>query len=165
MDLLEIIKSRRSIRKFLSRKVEDEDIKKILEAGIWAPSGLNNQPWKFKIIKESVLKIALAKYTVYSDIIKYADTIICVFLDKNSSYNRVKDLQAIGACIQNMILEAYSLGLGSCWIGEVLNRREKAEKMLNIDSSLELMAVIALGYPGESPDITARKSLRNVMIK
>ena len=66
MDIFEIIKTRRSIRRFTDEPVSDEIIDRIIEAGIWAPSGMNNQPWKFAIIKDTVLKEKISTLTKYS---------------------------------------------------------------------------------------------------
>jgi len=165
MDIIDVIKQRRSIREYKNKAPDDSDIEKILEAGRWAPSGLNNQPWKFLIIKENNLKNVIAKFTKYGHIIKSAPVIICVFLDKSSTYNRDKDLMAIGACIQNMSLAAYGLGLGTCWLGEILNQKEKVHQYLNTDNDLELAAVLSLGYPAGDIAEGCRKGLKNFLIK
>jgi nitroreductase len=75
-------------------------------------------------------------------------------LDKRRSYSREKDIMAIGACIQNMLLAAYELGLGSCWLGEILNRRKDAERYLRTPKNLELISVITIGFPAEHPKST-----------
>ena len=122
MDTLDIIRKRRSIRKYKKEIPEDTDIEKILEAARWAPSGLNNQPWRFLVIKDRKNKDGLAAFTKYGEIIQDAPLVIVVCMDLNSSYHRQKDLMAMGACIQNMLLTAYSFGLGTCWLGEILNK-------------------------------------------
>jgi nitroreductase len=164
MDFLELCKSRRSVRRYEEKEVPEEAILKILEAGRWAPSGLNNQPWKFMVVRERKKIDELAKFTKYKHIVERAKALIIVFLDLGEMYDRTKDVQAIGASIQNMLLEAHDLGLGSCWIGEVLNRREKVEEFLGVPKNLELMAFITLGYPAESPR-SSRKSLEEILIK
>lgn len=158
------IKQRRSIRQYLNKMPEEKDIRKILEAGIWAPSGLNNQPWKFKVIKDRKQKENLAKFTKYAGIIKDAPLVICVFLDNSATYNRDKDVMSVGACIQNMLLQAHELGLGTCWLGEILNRREEVERFLRIDPDYELMAVIAVGYSDEEVTRGCRKNLKNFVL-
>jgi nitroreductase len=140
------IRGRRSVRKYTKEAVTDSQITAILEAGRWAPSGLNNQPWRFMILRGE-LKDRLTKHTKYGSIIKAAPACIAVFLDEDAGYNRTKDLQAIGTCVQNMLLRIHDLGLGSVWLGEIINQHEKAEKELNVKH--ELMAVIALGHPAE----------------
>jgi nitroreductase len=164
-DILDIIKQRRSIREYKKKMPSGEDIEKILEAGGWAPSGLNNQPWRFLVIKDKAQKDKLAEFTKYGDIIKDAPAVIVVCKDIADSYNRDKDLMAIGACIQNMCLEAHSLGLGTCWMGEILNRKKEVHKYLDLDEDLELMAVVTLGYPNEDITKGCRKPLRELKIR
>ena len=165
MKIDQIIRQRRSIRQYTTKMVDDEDIQKVLTAGIWAPSGLNNQPWKFKLIKDGAQKSGLAKFTKYSKVIENAPVVICVFLDGAATYNREKDIMAIGACIQNMLLQAYSLGLGTCWLGEILNKKKDVARFLNLDEDLELMAAVTLGYPDEDITEGCRKIVKNLKIK
>jgi nitroreductase len=162
-EMLNLIKSRRSIRKFKKTSISTKTIEKILEAGRWAPSGLNNQPWRFMILEKG-WKDSLAKFTHYSHVIKSADKIILVFLDKKSSYNHEKDLMAIGACIQNMLLYTHSQKLGACWLGEILNKRREIKKFLKLAVNLELKAVLALGQPSFVPKKSKRRDLSNLII-
>ena len=122
MDTIEAIKSRRSVRAFTDENVSDEVITQILEAGRWAPSGLNNKAWRFIIVRNPGTKIELLKLTNYGPTIKIAPVLIVVFLDKDHMYNYVKDVQSIGACIQNMLLAIHSMGLGGVWLGEILKK-------------------------------------------
>jgi len=163
MDTLTLIQSRRSIRKFKKANISAKIIEKILETGRWAPSGLNNQPWRF-VVLEGSKKDTLAKYTHYGHIIESADKAILVFLDKKSSYNLEKDLMAIGACIKNMLLYTHSLGLGACWLGEILNQRKGVQEFLKTPKNLILQAVIALGYPSVLPKKSKRKNLKQLII-
>jgi nitroreductase len=164
MNLLKIISQRRSIRKFLDKIPADKDIKKILEAARWAPSGLNNQPWRFIVIKDAGKKNLLSGFSEYSRVIKDAPVLIVVCLDLSSSYNRDKDLMAIGACIQNMLLEIKSLGLGACWLGEIINRKKEVSDYLKLKKNIEIMAVVALGFPGEEVKGVSRKPLELLKI-
>jgi len=164
MDILKIIKTRRSIRKFKPKKISEKLINEILEAGRWAPSGLNNQPWKFMVL-EANEKDALANYTKYSQIIKSAPLVILVFLDKDSSYNQEKDLLAIGAAIQNMLLYIHFKKYGACWLGEILNQRENVYKVFKISSNLCLEAVLAVGEPALTPKGPGRKDRKSIIIK
>ena len=96
MDTFELISTRRSIRKFTDEPVSDDIINKIMETGTWAPSGLNNQPWRFAVIRDSELKAEISSLTHYSKIVLGANVLIGVFLDNSASYDRTKDCQAIG---------------------------------------------------------------------
>lgn len=162
--ILRLIKQRRSIRKYTPRRISQNLIMRILEAGQWAPSGLNNQPWRFAIIRDSLLKSKLALLTESSDIVHSANVLIAVFLDKKAVYNRTKDIQAIGACIQNMLLEAHYLGLGGCWLGEILNQKYKVCRLLSASSRYELMAILSLGWPKKKSHTTSRKKLKHLII-
>ncbi len=157
MDTFGLIKTRRSIRKFLQQPVAEETIDRIIEAGMWAPSGLNNQPWKFAVIKDRQLKKEISLLTHYSRIVTDADALIAVFLDTAESYDRTKDAQAVGACIQNMLLYIHSLGLGAVWLGEILKNKENVLKLVSGPDNLELMAVIALGHPDGKGGTPGRK--------
>jgi len=163
--MLDSIKNRRSIRRFKAQEVDGKLVKEIIEAGTWAPSGLNNQPWKFVIIRSPAIKDQLAVLTRYGKIIQQAPLCIAVFLDTAATYDRTKDIQAIGACIQNMLLAIHALGLGGVWLGEILKNSEKVRHLLGISSALELMAVIALGYPDEQTVASPRKKLDEVIVK
>lgn len=165
MDILDTTRQRRSIREYKKDIPAGTLIEKILEAGRWAPSGLNNQPWRFLVIKDRAKKDGLAQFTKYGDIIRDAPMVIVVCMDVADSYNREKDLMAIGACIQNMLLAAHGLGLGACWLGEILNKKQGVAKYLNLEADLEVMAVLTLGYPDEDVTEGCRKSLKSLIIK
>ncbi len=164
MDILELIKSRRSIRKYAGLPVDASLVEKILEAGRWAPSGLNNQPWRFAVITEPALRDRISVMTRYSQIVKNAPVLIAVFLNAADSYHRVKDIQGIGACMQNMLLEAHSLGLGAVWLGEIIKADKEIKEVLGLSSDLELMAVIAIGHPDEKPRQTKRKAIDQLLV-
>ena len=164
MNIIDIIKSRRSIRKFTSEPVSEELVETILEAGRWAPSGLNNQPWRFAVIRDAGLRQAISELTHYSKIVMAAQVLITVFLDTEKSYHREKDIQAIGACLQNMLLEAHSLGLGTVWLGEIIRSNEQIKAILGLARKLDLMAVVALGHPDGKPKSVKRKPLADLIV-
>jgi len=147
--VIEIIKTRRSIRQFTKETVSEEVVNQILESGLWEPSGKNNQPWKFAIIRNPSLKEVLANLTHSRSIIQGAQVCIAVFLDRSRVYDKTKDVQAIGACIQNMLLTIHSLGLGGIWLGEILKNKERVAELLGAGKDLELMAVVALGHSAQ----------------
>ena len=148
MNTLECIKSRRSSNQFLDKEISNEDLDTILEAGRWAPSGLNNQPWRFLIIhNDDHRKQSLEDCTKYVDTIKSANILIVVLLNRYRMYNEIRDHQSVGACIQNMMLAAHELGLGGVWLGEILNRESTVLERLNIaPGTYALAGVVALGY-------------------
>ncbi len=162
--VLEAIYSRRSVRHFQDKPVEREKILEVIRAGTWAPSGLNNQPWRFAIVTDTELKRKFEGLTRYAKVIAGAKVLIPVFVDKTAMYHKTKDYQAIGACLENMLLAAHSLGLGAVWLGEILKSAEEVRSLLELPEKLELMAVIAMGYPAHRNQTSSRKSLEEVMV-
>ncbi|MFH1859496.1 MAG: nitroreductase family protein [bacterium] len=177
--------TRRSVREFTAQDVPQEIICQILEAGRWAPSGLNNQPWRFVVVRDRKYIEQLSGLTKYAKTVSNANLLIIVLLDNSVVYDRTKDLQAIGACIQNMLLAIHELGLGACWIGEILNQKERVLDLLElsntetqiknqtpnqpcdcklIGTSLELMAVLAIGYPVNKRRVSNRMRIEELVI-
>ena len=147
------IHARRSIRRFTGQSVGDEALLAVLNAGRWAPSGLNNQPCRFLVLKQTdPRKEKIAPLTKYSSLIRDANVVVAVFIDENASYHELRDHQAAGAAIQNLLLAAHSLGLGAVWIGQIANRANDVIKALDLaEKNLTLVAAVAIGYPAESP--------------
>ncbi len=152
-DLMEIIRNRRTIRRFEATPVSEEKIQKILEAGRWAPSFSNLQPLKFIVVKEEGLKKAVdtaAKESVLHWGIDEAPVVILVCADR-----RVDPLHTIetgAAATQNMTLMAHSLGLGTGWIGISGTEAETAlQKLLKFPETMRIISLIPIGIPRESP--------------
>lgn len=144
--------------------VSEELVERILEAGRWAPSGLNNQPWRFAVVRDRERIREIAKLTRYRRVVLGAQVLIPVFIDTGKIYHREKDIQGIGACLQNMLLEIHALGLGGVWLGEIIRGNLQLKKILGLGDELELMAVLAVGYPDEAPQPTKRKSLQELIV-
>ena len=165
MDLLEGIFTRRSVRNFSNRPVDREQVLELVKAGSWAPSGLNNQPWRFVIIWDRDKRGELARLTRYSRIVEEAPVAVAVFVDRDAVYHDTKDHQAIGACLQNMLLAAHGMGLGAVWLGEILKNADAVRLVLELPENLELMAVIAVGHPGRTDQRSERKDIGELIVK
>lgn len=163
--ILEAIYRRRSIREYTDEDVSSVQLHEIIKAGIWAPSGLNNQPWRFVIIKNQKIGEQLAQLTRYGHIIRAAKALLAVFLDKNAMYDEVKDHQAAGACIQNMLLATEALGLGAVWLGQILLNKEKVNGILDLDEEMDLMALLAIGHPLHRNQNSTRKDIKECILK
>ena len=155
MDILEIIRTRRSIRKYEPEAISEEEISKILEAGRWAPSAGNSQPWRFIVLRNEETKKELADTLTWGRFLSQAPLGIAVTVNPRASSHPVEDG---AAATQNMLLEAHSLGLGACWIGTYgSGNEESAKKVLNVPEDDRLLSVIVIGHPAESRQGTRRK--------
>ena len=112
MELLEGLQTRRSIRTYTDESVTREQLREIIRLGTMAPSGMNNQPWRFVTIQGKETLRKLSQLTKYSHVIGKAAACIAVFIDKTAMYHEVKDHQSMGACIQNLLLASHGMGLG-----------------------------------------------------
>ena len=152
MDMLEVIKTRRSIRRYTGDPISEEDINKILEAGRWAPSADNSQPWAFVVLRSLEVRKRLAAVLPWGGFLSQAALGIAVIIDEAASSHAVEDG---AAATQNVLLEAHSLGLGACWIGTYGSPHEaSAKKVLKVPEDKRLLSVIAVGRPAE----TARRT-------
>ncbi|MCU0286163.1 MAG: nitroreductase family protein [Acidobacteria bacterium] len=162
-ELMELIKKRRSIRKFTSQPVPDQVIQDALEAGIWAPTACNQAPVRFVVIKEQSTLRILNK--VKLNIINPQAAII-VILDLSSEYYRkwYQDLHTkqnpildVGAAVQNMALVIESHGLASCWASFspyiAYNDYKTFFRRFRLPSTCRITSALFLGYPGQKIDI------------
>ncbi|MFY1112267.1 MAG: nitroreductase family protein [Methanosarcinaceae archaeon] len=163
--VIDTILKRRSVREFTESPVSTEDINSILNAGRWAPSGLNNQPWRFIVIREKDTIVQVSECTHYTKVVAGAPLLIAVYLDTENSYSHTKDVQAVGAAIQNMLLAVCELGLGAVWLGEILKQSEKVNSVLECPASFELMAVLAIGKPVPKERTSPRKELKELVFE
>ncbi|MCB2311420.1 nitroreductase family protein [Clostridium tagluense] len=163
--VMSCILNRRSIRAYTPEEVSKDDIMLLLNAANWAPSGNNMQPWRFSVVnnnRELIKK--LSSLTVYHNWVENTPCLIAVFLDSKYLDDKfpsiyLKHSQSIGAAIQNMLLVAHDLGLGTCWIGEILKNEDKVRELLEVSEDLDLMAVISVGYPSGKDVKSKRKDI------
>jgi nitroreductase len=164
-EVLDAIRNRRTIRRFKSDPVDDQRLRMILEAGRWAPSFSNLQPWKFIVVKEQGLKSALdsaARESAFHLGINEAPVVILVCVDRGVD-NTIHAIEAGIAATQNMTLAAHSLGLGSGWIGIWGTGAERAiRKLFKLPKTIRVVSLLPIGIPNESP-VIARKPLEEVM--
>jgi len=168
MDLLEAIKGRRSVREFKPDPVEDEDLKRILEAGRWAPSAGNCQPSEFVVVKDPSVKRRLATAALEETFIAEAPVVIvvCANMPRTSwRYGRRGEelycIQDTAAATQNMLLTAYSLGYGTCWVGAFDD--DAVAEVIRVPPGVRPVAIIPLGRPAERPSPPSRRPLSEIV--
>ena len=149
---------RRSIRKYTSKPVTEEQIEKILRAGMAAPSAGNQQPWHFIVIDDKKLLSEIPKFHPYSSMLNEASCAIVVCGDITLQKYEGYWVQDCSAATQNMLLMATELGLGSVWLG-VYPREERVvavKKLLGIPESVIPLCIISIGYPAEKKGLNDR---------
>jgi nitroreductase len=160
LEFIELIKSRRSIRKYQDKPVSNEILQKLLEAAQWAPSAHNSQPWEFIIIKDEEIKRNIANVSSWGKFFSKAPVGIAVVINPLKSNHPIEDG---AAATQNILLAAHALGLGACWIGSYGSAWEdKAKEILKIPKELRLLSIVAIGYPAEKP-LSSRKDLKTIV--
>jgi nitroreductase len=168
MSLVEIIKKRRSVRKFEEKEIPKEILEELKEAIIWAPSAGNLQSRKFYFVFNEEIKRKLAVAALNQDFIAKAHLVVvgCCDLEKISWYGeRGKNLYTIcdvSASIENLMLLATEKGLGTCWVGAF--DEGEVSKILNLPKNLRPIAIIPVGFPAEKPSSPERVS-KNEAIK
>ena len=165
MDAIECIMNRNSIRSYSDKPVDDQIIRRIIEAGIAAPSGKNGQPWKFKIITERTFIEQISCLSLYGAWMKTASLFILCFLDNDCSYDYIKDIQSCGAAMQNMLLSACALGIGGCWVGEVLSKADIIKQLLSLDDkNIELMGLLTFGHKANKMPSSQRRHIDTFLL-
>jgi nitroreductase len=161
LDVLELLKNRRSIRKYSETPVEQEKIEKCLEAARWAPSASNKQPWEFIIVKQKATREELANLHPYA---KFVSESPLIFIPLTNPVIHPKYHQSDTALATlRFMLMAYSLDLGTCWAGVIGTTFElNIKKLLNIPEHLNVLALVAVGYPAQEREST-RKTLESLV--
>ena len=173
MEVLEAIKTRRSIRKYQTTPVDDQTVEFVLEAARWAPSWKNNQCWRFIVVRDDNIKAELASTLIDNssvDAIRSAPVVIvaCAELGK-SGYNQGKlatdkgewFMFDVALAMQNLMLAARSKQLGTVCVG--LFDAGKAASILNVPEGSCVVAMTPLGYPDQEPKVRPRKELAEIV--
>lgn len=158
METFQTIISRRSIRKYKSIKPDDEKINLLLKVAMYAPSAMNLQPWHFIVINSKQVIEETIKSVPHAEMINQSGTAILVCGDSSIEKNESWLIQNCSAVVQNILLAAYDLALGTCWIAVhgmndiVKNLKEQ----FKLPPEIIPVALIAVGYPDEEPKADER---------
>jgi nitroreductase len=170
----EILRDRRSIRKYLNRAVEPDKITAILEAARIAPSACNAQPWRYVVVQDTELKTRLCSEGLGGVVPNsWAGTAPCVIVAcSNLSVlthhlaERVQGVQYhlidLGISLEHLVLKAVELGLGTCYIGWF--KGKEIRKILSLPASWKVECLVTLGYPETVPDPAPRKPLSEIVV-
>jgi nitroreductase len=159
MDVLEAIKSRRSIRKYRPEPIPEEKLQVILEAARLAPSAANRQPWRFVVVQNQDRKKALAEAANNQMFLSDAAAIVVALSDPEVSA-RWHERDTMIA-LEHMVLAATALSYGTCWIGAF--NEDTVKSLLKIPASLKVVALLPIGKPAETPAPRPRKELSEIL--
>jgi nitroreductase len=160
MEVQEALLNRRSVRKYKDQSISKDDLNSILKAAMYAPSAMNLQAWQFIIIDQKEILTETVKSIPYAEMLKQSAAAIIVCGDSEMEKNQSWLLQNCSAAIQNILLSAHGLGIGSCWIA--IHGMDDVYK--NIKSQFKLpenivpVSLISLGYPDET--VTAEERFK-----
>lgn len=177
VDVFDAIHRRRAVRRYLPRPVEREDIYRILDAANWAPSAMNLQQWEFLVV--TVEKIREMGESFHAVVRAYAESraspaageeflrfaltyggapvVIVVLTYAADAPNMQKaNLESASAAMENLLLAATALGLGTCWMTGPLQDERSLRTILGVPDDKEIVAVTPLGYPDEAPPARPR---------
>lgn len=180
MNVLEAIRTRRSIRLFTDKPVEEDKLRLVLEAARLAPSAGNRQPWRFIVVLDPIVREEIkrvkekyrprpkpeAKLPSRRSPLDTAPVIIVGCAVPNESFPGTEFWKIdVAIALQNLVLAAHSLGLGTCWIG-VHHEEEELKKILGAPEEIRIVAMVALGYPAEEKEpVTDRKPLEDIVYR
>jgi len=156
MDFIDIIKSRRSIRRFDQQEISKETLLNLVDSARLAPSAANLQPLEYIIINEKTILDLVFDQLAWAGYIRPKRNpsedkkpVAYIAVLRNSSSNEKFSIVDAAAAIENILIAAWSINIGSCWIGNI--NRDNLHKVLNIPDDYVIDSVIALGYPAENP--------------
>ncbi len=159
------IRKRRSIRKFTDTPVEQEKVDIIIEAALRSPSSMGRDPWEFIVVDDKELLEKLSKAKSHgSTFLKGASLGMVVCADKNKSDVWIEDASIASA---HIYLAAESLGLGACWIqvrkrnySDDITAGQHVASLINLPEDMEVLSIMAIGYPAEEKSPHKRESLK-----
>lgn len=153
MSLLDVILRRRSIRRYENKEISKDMLDKIVEAGRQSPSAANRQPYRFVIVTDSEIKKELKGR--FSRFLKDAPVVIVGCANPKALLTGKWATVDTTIALENMALAAWSLGIGSCWIGSF--NEEKTKELLKIPENWKVVALVTFGYPAEQPKPRKKK--------
>jgi len=164
MDVSAAISQRSSVRAYKTTEVEEDKLKRVLEAARLSPSASNRQEWKFVVIRNKDARKKLAKAAFGQSFIEEAPVVIVACGTESKAMlgcGQPTHTVDVSIACAYMILQAHELGLGTCWIGAF--REDETKKILSIPEHVRVVAMTPLGYPNQLPSKKLRKSLDQIV--
>jgi nitroreductase len=166
MKVLDVIKARRSVRRYKQDPIPEEVFSRVMEAARLAPSGKNLQPWKFILVKDQGLKDKLAEASRRQFFIAKAPVVIAACGYPDRSYQHQGNYMTswsidVTCALDHLMLQAQEDGLGTCWIGAF--EEKDVRRILKVPEGVRVLALTPLGYPDEEPRDRGRKLMEDII--
>ncbi len=158
MDVYELIRTKRAVRRYASTPIPDGKVKTILNAGRLSGSSSNRQPWEFVVIRDKETQHRLVSESQATEHVGRAAVVIAVVTEEDSRANALDT----GRTTQNMMLVAWEAGIASCVSG--LPREDVAKEILGVPPERKLQLLISFGYPSAEPDLTINDKPRKQVL-
>lgn len=146
--MLEAIRNRRSVRFYRDTPVSDADIEEILKAGFCAPTGHNERAWHVIVVKDQAIKDAISGLHQWSKILARVPVVIVVCVDRTNQELWIEDGSVF---MENMLIQATEMGLGTCWVMTREQDMGVVHKALNLPEHIAVVASTPLGVPARHP--------------
>ncbi|KON30148.1 hypothetical protein AC480_01815 [miscellaneous Crenarchaeota group archaeon SMTZ1-55] len=160
MSLVDTLLSRRSIRRYEKKEIPNDVLSKILEAGRQAPSAANRQPLHFIVITDDNIKKELSK-GLFNRFIKDSPVTIVGCAKIGDILTGKWSIVDTTIALQNMVIAAWMMGVGSCWVGDFNENR--VQQLLKIPNKWKVVALVSFGYPAEQPKQRRKKSITELV--
>ena len=173
MDVVEAIKTRRSVRKYKTTPVDDKLVEQVLEAARWAPSWANTQCWRFVVVRDGGIQARLAEAlgsNPATEAVRSAPVVIvaCAVLGRAGFRQGQPTTDKgdwfmfdVALAMQNLVLAAHSLGLGTVHVGSF--DAKKAASILGVPQGFCVVSMTPLGYPDQEPAVRPRRALSEIV--
>jgi nitroreductase len=172
MSVDEAIRERRSVRAYTDREVSEDLIRQMIEAATFAPSAKNGQQWRFTVLtgeskreftalcRSELDKLDYDVGSSYGSCQMMEKVPVVIIVWNTNERGWISEVHSVAAAIQNLLLKAHLLGLGTCWIGDVLYTYEAIVK--HFKKPWKLLAAITVGWPSVVPKLKPRLSVDEV---
>ena len=160
LSLVETVLSRRSIRRYEKKEIPNDVLSKILEAGRQAPSAANRQPLHFIVLTNDNIKKEFSK-GLFNRFIKDSPVTIVGCAKIGNILAGKWSIVDTAIALQNMVIAAWTMGVGSCWVGDF--KEDRVKQLLKIPDTWKVVALVSFGYPAEQPKPRRKKSITEIV--
>lgn len=166
MNVSEAIRQRYSVRAYQDRPVEEDKLRRIMEAARMAPSANNRQEWRYVIVRDREKRRKLAEIAMGQQFVAQAPVVIAACAVTDNHAMRCGQLCYpidVAISIDHLTLQAVEEGLGTCWIGAF--KEDETKKLLGIPDAVRVVDLVTLGYPADQLRSKSRLSLEEIVME